>query len=84
VPAHPVARQPTEGTARERAVWRLLFAEKGWHGDHRGCWWRRCTVGGGSAWCGSAPAAGGVEDLHMKVSREDKLGETTPNGEERE
>jgi hypothetical protein len=84
VPAHPVARQPAEGTARERAVWRLLFAEKGWHGDHRGCWWRRCTVGGGSAWCGSAPAAGGVEDLHMKVSREDKLGETTPNGEERE
>jgi hypothetical protein len=26
VPAHPVARQPAEGMARERAVWRLLFA----------------------------------------------------------
>jgi hypothetical protein len=61
-----------------------ILQKKVGRGAHWGCRWRRCTVGGGSTRCGDAPVAGGIGDMHGKVSREVKLGEAMPNGEERE
>jgi hypothetical protein len=39
MPDHLLARQPAEGTARERAAWQLHFAKKGGAGLTQGGRW---------------------------------------------